>query len=83
MQYTFSIPGVDGKSQMPYVFLAHGALGALDELFPLLFGLGLIVLLVVAGFISRNREELPPETPLSEPSDLQGQPEASDHYRLD
>jgi hypothetical protein len=65
---------------MPIIFLAHGALGSLDELFPLLFGFGLIVMLVVAGVVSRSREDIPPEAPTP---DSQDQPAAPDHYRLD
>ncbi len=64
---------------MPYFFLAHGSLGVLDELFPFLFGLGLIILLIVAAYISRkNPGNTPPEAPPPE-----RQEKSPDHFRLD
>jgi hypothetical protein len=70
--------------------LAHGALGALDEVLLMVVIGGLAAVLAIVGFRSREQEETadkpgelntghPDNTVTSQPT----QPASADHYRLD
>ena len=67
---------------MPYL-LAHGALGNLDELLPIIAVAGFALVLVVVGFINRSRGEETPSADESAPIPEQDANDAADHYRLD
>ncbi|MCC7447645.1 MAG: hypothetical protein IT324_09525 [Anaerolineae bacterium] len=69
---------------MPYLLpVAHGALGNLDELLPIIAVAGFALVLVVMGFISRSRGEDAPPTDEAPSTPEQSPDHAADHYRLD
>jgi len=69
---------------MPYLLpLAHGALGNLDELLPIIAVAGFALVLVVMGFISRSRGDDAPPTDETIPTPEQPPIHSADHYRLD
>jgi hypothetical protein len=63
------------------IVLAHGALGDLDELLPVLIVGALFVAVVVVLFMTRRRDAGPAE-PDQSTADSQPGTEPADHFRL-
>ncbi len=63
------------------IVLAHGALGDLDELLPVLIAGALFVAVLVVGFMVRRRDTGPAE-PDQSAGDSQPGTEPADHFRL-